>query len=160
MSMSQRISEHDRKHPLATVPGVFALVIWSFYSLYVALYYPDVTTSTLLGGVFGLLACLTLVFNFVYWRAAVVVASSAYLLLYVIRVVRMTAIPGDLSFLPALSFYYRISWRVTIGAFEEKGWMGGFIHAFLEFAMPVLVVALLIVTLMSARRKRRLSRIG
>lgn len=158
--MSERIFEYDRKHPLATVEGVFALVLWSVYVLHVALYYPDVLTSSVIGGLFGLLACLALVFNFVYWRAAVVVASSVYLLLYVIRIVRMTAIPGDLSFLSALSFYYSVSWRVTIGAFEEKGWVGGIIHAFLEFAMPVLVVALIIVTLMSARRKRGLSRIG
>jgi hypothetical protein len=157
--MSERISEHDRKHPLATVEGVFALVLWSVYLLYVALYYPDVLTSAIIAGLFGLLACLALVFNFVYWRAAVVIASSVYLLLYVIRIVRMTAIPGDLSFLSALSFYYSASWRVTIGAFEEKGSVGGVIHAFLEFAMPVLVVALIIVTLMSARRKRGLSRI-
>jgi hypothetical protein len=158
--MSERIIEYDRKHPLATLPGMFALVLWSFYAVYVALHYHDVTTSTLLGGIFGLLACLALVFNFVYWRAAVVVASAVYLLLYVVRVVRMTAIPGDLSFLSALAFYYRISWRVTIGAFEEKGWAGGVLHAVLEFAMPVLVVVLIIVTLMSARRKRGFSRIG
>ncbi len=157
--MLQRISAYDRTHSLATVPGVFALVLWSVYSLHVALYYPDVTTSTLLGGIFGLLACLALVFNSAYWRAAVVMASSVYLFLYVVRVVRMTAIPGDLSFLSALSFYYSISWRVTIGAFEEKGWVGGILHAYLEFAMPVLVVVLIIVTLMSARRKRGLSRI-
>jgi hypothetical protein len=151
--MTKRISEHDRKHPLATVEGVFGLILWSVYSLYVALYYPDVLTSAVIGGLFGLLACLALVFNFVYWRAVVVIASSVYLLLYVIRIVRMTAIAGDLSFLSALSFYYSASSRVTIGAFEEKGWAGGVTHAFLEFAMPVLVVALIIVSLMSARRK-------
>jgi len=158
--MSERISEHNRKHPLGTVEGVFALVLWSVYSLYVALYYPDVLTSAVIGALFGLLACLALVFNFAYWRAAVVIASSVYLLLYVIRIVRKTAIPGDLSFLSALSFYYSASWQVTIGAFEEKGSVGGLMHAFLEFAMPVLVLALIIVSLMSVRRNRRLTRIG
>jgi hypothetical protein len=158
--MSERLSAHDRKHPLGTVEGVFALVLWSVYSVYVGLYYPDVLTSALVGGLFGLLACLALVFNFAYWRAAVVIASSVYLLLYVIRIVRMTAIPGDLSFLAALSFYYSASWHVTIGAFEEKGWVGGLMHGFLEFAMPVLVLALIIVSLISVRRNRRFSRIG
>lgn len=159
--MSEPTSEHDRKHPLTTGPGLFAFILWLAYALYVAVYYPDVLTSALVGSLFGLLACLAVLFNFGYWRAAVMLASTVYLSLYVIRIVRMTAIPGDLSFLSALSFYYKVSWRVTLGAFEERGWAGGIVHAFLEYAMPALVVvALVIVILLSSRRQRALSRIG
>jgi hypothetical protein len=112
----------------------------------------------LIGGFFGLVACLAVVFNFTYWRSSVLLASTVYLLLYVIRIVRMTAIAKDLSFLSALSFYYRVSWRVAAGAFEEKGLLGGLTHAFLEYVMPVLVVALISVILISSRQKRGVSR--
>jgi hypothetical protein len=154
------MSKHYGKHPLASVPGVFALVLWSVYLLYAALYYPDVLTSVLIAGFFGLIACLAVVFNFTYWRSTVLLASSVYLLLYVIRIVRMTAIAKDLSFLSALSFYYSVSWRVATGAFQEKGFVGGLTHAFLEYVMPVLVVALISVILIPSRRKRGVSQTG
>jgi hypothetical protein len=154
------MSEHYAKHPLASVQGVFAFAVWSVYLLYTALYYPDVLTSVLIAGFFGLIACLAVVFNFTYWRSTVLLASSVYLLLYVIRIVRMTAIAKDLSFLSALSFYYSVSWRVATGAFEEKGLVGGLTHAFLEYVMPVLVVALISVILISWRQKIGLPRTG
>ncbi len=154
------MSDHYGNHPLASLQGVFALALWSVYSLYAALYYPDILTSALIAGFFGFVACLAVVFNLTYWRYTVLLASSVYLLLYVIRIVRMTALVKDLSFLSALSFYYSISWRVAIGAFEDKGWVGGLTHAFLEYVMPVLVVALLLIILISSRRKRGLSRTG
>jgi hypothetical protein len=154
------MAEHYGNHPLASVQGVFALALWSVYLLYTALYYPDVLTSVLIAGFFGLLACLAVVFNFTYWRSTVLLASSVYLLLYVIRIVRMTAIAKDLSFLSALSFYYSVSWRVATGAFQEKRFVGGLTHAFIEYVMPVLVVALISVILISSRRKRGLSRTG
>jgi hypothetical protein len=147
-------------HPLATVQGVFAFAVWSVYSLYAALYYPDVLTSVLIAGIFGFVACLAVVFNFTYWRAIVLLASSVFLLLYVIRIVRMTWIAKDLSFLSALSFYYSVSWRVATGVFQEKGLVGGLTHSFLEYVMPVLVVALISVILISSRRKPVLSRTG
>jgi hypothetical protein len=147
------MAEHDRNHPLASVQGVFALALWAVYSLYAAVNYPDVLTSVLVGALFGSVACLAIIFNFKYWRSAVLLASAVYLLLYVVRIVRMTAIAKDLSFLSALSFYYSVSWRVAAGAFDEKGLPGGLTHAFLEYAMPVLVVALILVILMSSRRK-------
>jgi hypothetical protein len=150
------MSEHYAKHPLASVQGVFAIAVWSVYLLYAALYYPDVLTSVLIASFFGLIACLAVVFNFTYWRSTVLLASSVYLLLYVIRIVRMTAIAKDLSFLSALSFYYSVSWRVATGAFEEQGLVGGFTHAFIEYVMPVLVVALISVILISSRQKRGL----
>ena len=152
------MSEHDRKHPLASAQGLFALALWSLHSLYVALYYPDVTHSALIAGLFGVLACLALLFNFAYWRATVLLALSVYLLLYVIRIVRMTAIAEDLSFLSALAFYCSVSWRVVIGAFEEKGIFGSLMNTFAEYVMPVLVVALVSVMLISARRQRAVSR--
>jgi hypothetical protein len=154
------MSERYGNHPLASVQGVFALALWSIYSLYAALHYPEVLPSVLIGAFFGLLACLAVVFNFTYWRSTVLLASSVYLLIYVIQVFRMTAIVTDLSFLPALSFYYSVSWRVVIGAFEEKGLLGGLTHAYFEYVMPVLVVALISVILISSRRKRGLSLTG
>lgn len=156
----ERMSKPYGKHPLTSVPGVFALALWSVYLLYAALYYPDVLTSVLIAGFFGLIACLAVVFNFTYWRSTVLLASSVYLLLYVIRIVRMTAIAKHLSFLSALSFYYSVSWRVATGAFEEKGLVGGLTHGFLEYVMPVLVVALISVILISSRRKLGDSRTG
>lgn len=154
------MSKHYGAHPLASAQGVFAFAIWSLYSLYAALYYPDVITSVLVGGIFGLVACLAVLFNFIYWRFAVLLASSVYLLLYMIRIVRMTGIAKEISFLSALAFYYSASWQVATGAFEEKGLLGGMIHGLLEFAMPVLVVALISIILISARRKRGVSRTG
>jgi hypothetical protein len=149
------MSKHYANHPLASAQGVFAIVVWSVYLLYAALYYPNILTSVLIAGFFGLVACVAVVFNFTYWRSTVLLASSVYLLLYVIRIVRMTAIPKDLSFLSALAFYYTVSWRVTTAAFEEQGLMGGLTHAFLEYVMPVLVVVLISVNLMSSRQRRR-----
>jgi hypothetical protein len=143
---------HYANHPLSSVPGVFALAVWSIYLLYAALFYPDVLSSVLITAFFGLLACLAVVFNFRYWRSTILLASSVYLLLYVIRIVRMTAIAKDLSFLSALSFYYSVSWRVAAGAFEEKGLLGGLTHGFLEYAMLMLIVALTLLVLISLRR--------
>jgi hypothetical protein len=154
------MSEHYRSHPLLSAHGVFALALWSVYSLHAALNFPDILTSVLIGAFFGFVACLAIIFDFKYWRSAVLLASSVYLLLYVIRIARMTAIAKDLSFLSALSFYYSVSWRVATGAFEEKGLVGGLTYAFLEYVMPLLVVALIAVILISSRRKLGDLRIG
>ncbi|HSE89897.1 MAG TPA: hypothetical protein VLJ79_27035, partial [Candidatus Binatia bacterium] len=91
------MSEHYTNHPLASVQGVFAFAVWSVYLLYTALYYPGVLASVLIVAFFGLIACFAVVFNFTYWRSTVLLSSSVYLLLYVIRIVRMTAIAKDLS---------------------------------------------------------------
>jgi hypothetical protein len=148
------MSNRYGNHPLASAQGVFAFAVWSVYSLYAALFYPDVLTSVLIGAFFGFVASLAVVFNFRYWRLTVLLASFVYLLLYVIRIVRMTTIVKDLSFLSALSFYYSMSWRVAVGAFEEKGWVGGLTHAFLEYAMPILVIGLILVILIFSRPRR------
>jgi hypothetical protein len=43
------MSNRYRNHPLASAQGVFVLALWSVYSLYAALSYPDVLTSVLIG---------------------------------------------------------------------------------------------------------------
>jgi hypothetical protein len=72
----------------------------------------------------------------------------------------MTAIAKHLSFLSALSFYYSVSWRVAAGAFEEKGLVGGLTHGFVEYLMPLLVIALISVILIFSRRELGDSRTG
>ncbi|MBI2226392.1 MAG: hypothetical protein HYU44_15920 [Betaproteobacteria bacterium] len=144
------MSEYSQRHPVASAPGALALATWSIYVLCaVFLYYPDFLASVLIAGFFGLVACAAVIFNIKYWRAAVVLASSVYLLLYAIRVIRMTTMTTDLAFLSALSFYYSASWHVAIGMFQEKSMAGGLTHAFLEYVMPALIVALIGVTLIS-----------
>jgi len=153
--------KNDGNHPLASAPGMLALAAWSIYVLgAVFLYYPDFLASVLIAGFFGLVACAAVVSNFKYWRSTVVLASSAYLLLYAIRVIRMTGMTTDLSFLSALSFYYSVSWRVATAMFQERGIAGGLTHAFLEYVMPVLMVALIAVVLVSRRPKPGASRTG
>ena len=147
------MSEHHRSHPLSIPTGLFAFVLWAIYSLYAALEYPYVLTSVLVGALFGFVACLALALNLRYWRSVVLLASSVYLLLYAIRIVRMTAIRPDLSFFSALSFYYSASWRVVGGTFEEKGWAGGLTHAYMEYAMPVLALVLITIMILPSPRK-------
>jgi hypothetical protein len=153
--------ENKENHPLASAPGMLVLAAWSIYVLgAVFLYYPDFLASVLIGGFFGIVACAAVVSNFRYWRSVVVVASSVYLLLYGIRVIRMTGMTTDLSFLSALSFYYSASWQVAIAMFQEKGTAGGLTHAFLEYVMPVLMAALIAVVLVTRRPKSGASRTG
>ena len=147
--------EHRGNHPYTTVPGVLALTAWSLYVLCALLYFlPDIPPTELVNGCFGIAACLAMAFNFRYWRATVLAASSLYLVLYAIRVFRMTAMAGDLPFTSALSFYYAMSWQVSMGAFQEKGMAGGLAQAFLAYAMPVLMVALIAAILISWRSRR------
>jgi hypothetical protein len=148
------MSEHHGNHPLASVTGVLTLAAWSVYVLSAVLYYPEFPPSVLVTGGFGIAACLAVAFNFKYWRAAVLLASSLYLVLYAIRVIRMTTMTTpDMSFLSALSFYYSVSWQLAASMFQEKGVVGGFTHAFLEYVMPVLMVALIAIALASRRRR-------
>ena len=147
--------EHREHHPLASVPGVLALAAWSVYVLCAILYFlPDPPPSAIVAGVFGLAACAAVAFKFRYWRATVVVASLLYLLLYAVRVFRMTAMTADLPFPSALSFYYAMSRQVIAGTFQEKGMVIGLAHAYLEYAMPVLMVALIAATLVTQRARR------
>ncbi len=155
------MSEHSQRHPLASAPGALALATWSIYVLCaVFLYYPDFLASVLIAGFFGLAACAAVVFSFKYWRATVVLASSLYLLLYAIRVIRMTTMTIDLSFPSALSSYYSVLWLVTTSMFQEKGMAGGLAQAFLEYIMPVLMIALVAAFLVSLRQNPGASRTG
>jgi hypothetical protein len=154
------MSEHSANHPLTSLPGVLTIAAWALYVLSAVLYYPEFPPSVLVTGGFGIAACLAVAFNFKYWRAVVVLACSLHLVLYVIRVIRMTGLTTDASFLSAVSFYYSASWSLAASMFQEKGLMGGLTHAFLEFVMPVLMVALIAIALASRRRKPGVSRAG
>jgi hypothetical protein len=150
------MSEYSGRHPLARPHGALAFAAWSLYILCaVLLYYPDFLASVLIAGFFGLLACAAVAFNFRYWRATVVLASSVYLLLYAIRIVRMTALTAGASFLSAVSSYYSILWQVIAGTFQEKGMAGGLAQIFLEYVMPVFAVILIAVALISQRQQAR-----
>jgi len=154
------MSEHYGNHPLASIAGVITLAAWSVYVLSAVLYYPEFPPSVLVTGGFGIAACLAVAFNFKHWRATVLLACALYLLLYVIRVYRMTTMTTDLSFVSALSSYYSISWQLAASMFQEKGLVGGLTHAFLEYVMPLLMVVLIAVTLVSRRRRPGVARAG
>lgn len=149
----QGVADNPGNHPLTSASGAFAFAVWLAYFLYVAFTFGDALLSVVIGGVFGLVACLAVILNFRYWRSAVVLASAAYLLLYVIRIGRMIAMTADAPLLPALSLYYNMSWAVTAGVFQEKGMAAGLIHAYFEFVMPALVVAIIVAVLVSSRRR-------
>ena len=144
------------RHPAATVPGVFALALWAVYLLVALKNLPDLPYRVMISGSFGLLACLTVLFHFRYWRGALVLASVVYLATYAILVGRMTtmATGGGASLLSALSFYYSNSWVVTLGTFHERGLVDGSAQVFLEYGMPVLSVLLIVLVLMSPRANR------
>ncbi len=158
------MDEKHGPHPIASVPGALAVTVWSVYVLLAAFFYsPDIPPSALTIGVSGLLACLAVGFNFAYWRLIVILASTVYLSFYTIRVIRMLAMTGDFeisSLLSALSFYFGASWSVTAGLLQERGAASGLAHGFLEYAMPVLSLALIGVVLMTRRSKRGVSQAG
>ena len=111
----------------------------------------------LINGVFGLLAILAVIVNFRHWVVAVIVASLVYLVTYAVLVVRMVGAmsdPDKTSLPAALAAYYGASWIVANGAFIERGMWGGLMHGFLEYAMPLLVVALLLAGSLYWRAKR------
>lgn len=152
-----------RPHPIASVPGALAVAVWSVYVLSAATYAPDIRPSVLTIGFFGLLAGLAVCLNLAHWRLVVILASVVHLSFYATQVIRMVALTSEFkisALLSALSFYYSSSWGVTVGIFQERGVVGGLIHGFLEFAMPVLSLALIGVTLISWRSRRRDSRAG
>ena len=146
------------------MPGALAVAVWSVYVLLAAFFYsPDIPPSVLTIGISGILACLAVVLNFAYWRLIVILASSVYLSFYATRVFRMVALTPDfgISSLPSgLAFYYGSSWRVTVGMLQERGVAGGLTHGFLEYAMPVLSLALIVLALMSRRSRRSASHAG
>jgi hypothetical protein len=159
-----RMDETHRQHPIASVPGAWAVAVWSVYVLLAAFFYsPDIPPSVLTIGISGILTCLAVVLNFAYWRLILILASSVYLSFYATRVIRMVALTPDfgLSTLPSgLAFYYGSSWHVTVGMLQERGVAGSLTHGFLEYAMPILSLALIALALMSRRSRRSASQAG
>ena len=154
------MDQERRQHPIKSVPGALAAAVWSVYVLLAAFYTPDFRPSVLTIGIFGLLACLAVSLNFGHWRLVVILASVVHLSFYVVQVIRMAALTTqfELSTLPsALAFYYSASWRIANAMFQEKGVAGGLVHGYLEYAMPVLSLALIALTLMSRRSRRSTS---
>jgi len=158
------MDQERRQRPVTGVPGALAVTVWSVYVLLAAFFYsPDLPPSVLTIGISGILACLAVVLNFAYWRLIVILASSVYISFYATRVFRMVALTPDfgIASLPSgLAFYYGSSWHVTVGMLQERGVAGGLTHGFLEYAMPVLSVALIVLTLMSLRSRRSASQAG
>ena len=138
---------------LSSIAGIFALALWCIYVLLMLASIPDVQYRVMINSFFGLLACIAVVVNFRYWRLAVLLACGVYLVTYVVLIARMTGMMAgsDTPLLSALAFYYSASWTVTTGVFIERGAASGLAHGFLEYAMPVLVVVLIVLTLMSRR---------
>jgi hypothetical protein len=135
---------------------MLALAAWSLYVLAAAFFYsPDFPPSVWVIGACGLLACLAVLVNFAHWRLAVILASCVYLSFYAVRVGRMVALTTGFdmsSLLSALSFYYSSSWSVTVGMLQERGAAGSLMHGYIEYAMPLLSLALIALAWMSRRR--------
>lgn len=155
------MDERRIRHAVATVPGALALATWSVYALLAAFYYyPDLLPSVLTTGLIGLAACLAVIVNFTRWRLVVILASSVYLAFYAVRVGRMVGMvmdAGTPSISSAVSVYYNSLWIVNTGVFLERGTAVGLTHGVLEYVMPVLSLALIVVTLMSRRPDRNAS---
>ena len=158
------MGEKREQHPIAGVPGALAVAVWTAYVLLAGFFYsPDIPLSVWPIGFFGILACVAVVLNFAYWRLIVIVASFVYLSFYLTRVIRMVALTADfdLSALPStLSFYYSASWHVTVAMLQEKGIAGSLMHGFLEYAMPVLSLVLIGLTLIFRRSRRNATQAG
>jgi hypothetical protein len=141
------------------VPGALALAAWVLYVLSVAVFYfPDYPASVWPIGGCGLLACAWVGLNLARWRLAVVLASCVYLLFYAVRVLRMAALTSGFeisSLLTTLLFYYKSSWTVTIAMLQEKGVASSLMHGYIEYAMPVLSLALIALALLYRRRPTR-----
>jgi hypothetical protein len=138
---------------LSSIAGIFALALWCIYILLMLASIPDVQYRVMINSFFGLLACVAVVVNFRYWRLSVLLACCVYLVTYVVLIARMTSMMAgsDTPLLSALAFYYTASWAVATGVFVERGAASGLAHGFLEYAMPILVVVLLLLTLMPRR---------
>lgn len=145
------------RHPITSVPGALVLAAWSVYVLLAAFFYlPDIPPSVLTIGLCGLLAGLAVALNFAHWHLVAILASCVYLVFYAVRVARMVAMTTGLevsSLVSALSMYYSSSWLVTIGMIQEKGVASSLTHGYLEYAMPVLSLALIVLAWMSRRRR-------
>lgn len=133
---------------------MLALAVWSVYVLLNVLRLPDWSGWAITGSVFGILACVAVAAGFRYWRSTVLLASFVYLAFYASNIIRLAMLAGeveDASLLSALSRHYATSWIMANGVFLERGAVQGSMHAFLEYVMPVLAVALIVATAMSRR---------
>ena len=144
------------QHPARSATGGLALVAWVLYVLLAAVfYYPDYPASVWPIAGAGIVACLVVAFNSAYWRLAVILASCVYVGFYVTRVMRMVVLTSgfEISSLPsALSFYFKSLWIVTVAMLQEKGIAASLMHGYIEYAMPLLSLALIVLVWMSRRR--------
>lgn len=142
--------------PAKSATGALALAAWALYVLLAAIfYYPDYPASVWPIAGSAILACLAVALGFGYWRLLVTLASCVYLLFYAVRILRMVALTSgfEISSVPtALYFYYLSSWQVTVGMLQERGLTGSFMHGYIEYAMPVLSIALIVLAWKSRPR--------
>jgi hypothetical protein len=149
------MNPRHEKRALGTGPGLLALAMWLVYLLLALNNLPDLPHRVSINGFFGLLACVAVLLNYRRWRFVVLLASCVYLVTYVVLVTRMATMVTEQggSISSALLLYYKTSWQVTTGVFQERGFPGGLAHVFLEYIMPVLNVLLIAFTLMLRRRE-------
>jgi hypothetical protein len=144
------------EHPAKTLTGALALAAWALYVLLAAVfYYPDYPASVWPIAGAGILACLVVALNSAYWRLAVILASCVYVGFYVTRVMRMVVLTSgfEISSLPsALSLYFKSLWGVTTVMVLEKGVAASLMHGYIEYAMPLLSVVLIVLAWRSGRR--------
>lgn len=144
----------DEPHPLSTFAGLLALAVWTIYIVLTLASIPDVPYRMMINSVSGLVVCAAVIARFRYWRATLLLACGVYVIVYVAQLARMTGMMagGDsASFWSALAFYYSASWTVATGVFLERGLLSGLIHGFLEYAMPLLVLVMIVSTLVLRR---------
>jgi hypothetical protein len=142
-------------HPATSAAGVLALAAWGLYVLAAAFfYYPDTPASVWPIAGAGILACVAVGANFGRWRLAVIAASCVYLAFYAVRVLRMVALTSgfEISSLPtALVLYFGSLASVTIGMRLDRGVAASLMHGYIEYAMPLLCLALIVMALRKAR---------
>jgi hypothetical protein len=143
-------------HPARTAAGALALAAWSLYILAAALFYaPDYPASVWPIAGAGILAGLAVGANFGRWRLVVILASCVYLAFYVVRVLRMVALTSgfEISSLPtAVAFYFKSLVIVTIAMLEERGVAASLMHGYIEYAMPVLSLTLIVLTVIGKKQ--------
>jgi hypothetical protein len=146
------------QHPAKSATGAMALAAWALYVLLAAIFYfPDYPASVWPIAGSGILACLAVALSLRYWRLVVILASCVYLVFYAARILRMVALTSgfEISSLPsALFFYYLASWQVTIGMLQERGLTGSFMHGYIEYAMPILALTLIVLAVRAKRRDK------
>src|SRR5690242_5604830 len=104
--MVRAMFEDPQKHAAATLAGALTFATWLLYVVSVAiLYYPNFLASLLTAAFFGLVACTAVALNLKHWRATVIMSAIVYLIVYAVRIIRMTGMTADQSFLSSVSSY-------------------------------------------------------